>query len=245
MQHGSQHLSEEVCHLLLNKLLPDEDIDKVISHLEHCERCEDLFRRRSAQFEKLQSEPLPSITTGAPFSPGFRVDHAPRPFRLLASTRVFAALSAVALIALVFALFGGQGNSAYWLPELGPDGFHRSGSEGNSQNALSLALDAYNSRKLDRAETLLSSLVLDGPSEALRRMYLVSTYLNQGSSQEAFDLLSEPHTPLPSPFHERWLWLKYLVLKDMGNDEEAMQILDTLKHSPGEIGELARAQSRR
>ena len=224
------HPSDDTLLDLLHHLLSVAESGRVLAHLAACPRCEDRFRERVGERERLRAtrvlrvapdgdlameraEPAVRGEAGAggirkalarrwiEFAQGFR---RPR-YQLAGGLAVAVALLVLIVLPEFRELPGGDG--LVWLPSSFEDARFRSSSPDVVEGDLALGLEAYANRDIDRAIDLLNRAETSGALETVRKVYLGSAFAWKGEYEKAAEILEGVASrSLPDPWGSEAWW---------------------------------------
>jgi hypothetical protein len=253
----NSHLDEELCFSLLLDDLPEEQAEEALKHLGECPTCEDLFRRRAIELERLWAEPCPLALKKYPWSPGPSHTSTVVPlgrwrqgwtwFRTPAALLPAGGLAAALLVSVLLLIViprGGQHPddlSLHWLPEAVDLVPVRGEGEVLDSSELLTGLAAYNRRDLSEAVRHLKAARVNAETDRIRALYLGSALALSGDYASAVvQLRSMPADWLPEPLRTEERWTLLVSLRRAGLRKSADSLLSNLKTEPGEIGARAR-----
>ncbi|GEM_PF-3228318 len=263
------HVSDDTLLDLLHHLLSESEAGQVLTHLAACPGCEDRFRERVAEQERLRATRVLRVAPGgglvierptpeipgqveagggmwnalgrrwAGFVEGFR-----RPqYRWAGGLVVAVAVLLLVLVPRFGGLSGGDG--LVWLPNSFDDARYRSSSPGVLDGDLASGLEAYANRDIDRAIRFLGRAEASGALETVRKVYLGSALAWKGEYERAADVLEGVASrALPDPWGREAWWTLYVALKKSGRTAEADSLLSVLAAEPGDIGDRALSEGR-
>lgn len=251
------HLTEDQCLDLLRNLMPEAERETALSHLVVCADCEEFFRERFAEQERLRAagelqrkadggltfesieppveEERPSLWDSVRRVIGsFR-----RPQVQIASGLVVAA-AIVVLLVLPRQPSGPDFAELHWLPGHSEDLLFRTVLEAAGPD-FKEALEAYSRRDLNRAIDALERTNVTGILDAIRLIYLGSALTWDGQYEKAVEILTEVSAPaIPDPWGSEARWSLYVALKGSDQVASADSLLRVLSEEPGEVGARAR-----
>jgi hypothetical protein len=226
------HLDDDRLMDLVHELLDVRDAEACFAHLRVCAACESRFRAQLGLRERLRATPPPRSASQSTRSRRW----------------AFAAAAAAALAMAVLAPLALRERSHtvadYWLPLDRGEVAVRDASPSDPTADLRAAFEAYAERDSARALDLLERAKVPESHRQLREVFRASALLLEDRPREAREtLLALPLTAMPEPWRNRANWLLYIALTRTGEDARAGALLDGLSTLPGEIGDLARAES--
>lgn len=258
---GGAHLDEDRCLDLLAGYLPAAEQDGILAHLAGCPACEELFRQRAAERERLRAmapEPIRERPSPAPFravesaalsapSPWGRLRRWLSPGPGLGMAIGGATAAAIAMVVILSRPWGGSTEDPAqllrWLPPPAEIVQLRGAAGGQDAQVLD-GIAAYTRRDLVTARQHLMTASASGPMETLRKIYLGSILVRSGEYREAESLLAGPELDgVPEPMKSEARWSLYVAWIGAGRRTSADSLLRILCGAPGEIGECARQVS--
>lgn len=245
MNGKSAHYGDDVYVDLIVDLLPAAEADAVLQHLHRCADCEKRFQQLAGQWERAAA--YAHIATNAPTD---ATEQATGVWARLAwalqrpRIRVaFAAAVAVLLILLVPKLVEKPGEVLPGkLPAIRQDVELRAVVPPVQNEELVAGLDAYAREDFDEAVRRLRAIVMPGPQDAFRKVYLSSALVWIREYTEAIQILeSVPLDLVPEPWSGEARWTLYVALRGAGHTARADSLLEDLQNQPGALGDRARS----
>lgn len=226
------------------RLLTELEAEGIRSHVRQCDACDRRLQVVVRDRDRLRSAPRPRYRHGRVVVARHNTVR-----RLGAGQRARAAavsVAAVLVVALMTPRFTGPPRGQYWMPvELTPS--HLRGMSVPLAEAYRKALDAYAAGDAKRSLALLEDVDFNGQRQdglvTIARLMKASALLNMGESRSALEILDGIELELlPSPWRGRAGWLRYLSLREIGDDAAACSLLEWLSEEGGEISNRVRSE---